>query len=190
MKESSDITDFSHFYTSWYSRATRFAIEYVADEYDAENIVQDVFLRLYELWDNAKEPRALSSSYLIAAIKNRCLDHLRSRMSMLQAKNQYHTELEDEVRFNYDSLESFHPHLFENISAEELLARALDKLPEKCRRIFIMNKIEHKKQKQIAQELDISVNTIESQMAIAWKKIKEELRFAPHILAIILQAYS
>ena len=54
--------------------------------------------------------------------------------------------------------------------------KAIENLPEKCRQIFVMNKIEGKKQKTIAQELNISINTVESQMAIAHKKLKELLK--------------
>jgi len=53
---------------------------------------------------------------------------------------------------------------------------AIESLPQKCREIFILNKIEGKKQKIIAQELNISINTVESQMAIAYKKLKEVLK--------------
>ena len=54
--------------------------------------------------------------------------------------------------------------------------KAINSLPEKCREIFIKNKIEGKKQKEIALELNISINTIESQMAIAYKKLRVELK--------------
>jgi RNA polymerase sigma factor (sigma-70 family) len=59
---------------------------------------------------------------------------------------------------------------------DAVIQNAIDSLPEKCRQIFVMNKIEGKKQKVIAQELNISVHTVESQMAIAYKKLKEALK--------------
>jgi len=59
---------------------------------------------------------------------------------------------------------------------DTIIQKAIDNLPEKCREIFVMNKIEGKKQKVIAQELNISIHTVESQMAIAYKKLKEALK--------------
>ena len=56
------------------------------------------------------------------------------------------------------------------------LERALDKLPEQCRKIFMMNKLEGVKQKEIARVLNLSVNTVETQMGIAYKKLREELK--------------
>lgn len=66
--------------------------------------------------------------------------------------------------------------ILEEKSIEQILSKAIDALPEKCREIFIKNKIEGKKQKEIAMELNISVNTVETQMGIAYKKLKTELK--------------
>jgi RNA polymerase sigma factor (sigma-70 family) len=53
---------------------------------------------------------------------------------------------------------------------------AINLLPYRCKQIFIKNKLEGKKQKEIADELDISIHTVESQMSIAYKKIREVLK--------------
>ena len=76
----------------------------------------------------------------------------------------------------YYSLEHFDLDILEEKSIEQILSKAIDALPEKCREIFIKNKIEGKKQKEIAMELNISVNTVETQMGIAYKKLKTELK--------------
>lgn len=52
----------------------------------------------------------------------------------------------------------------------------INSLPEKCREIFIKSKIEGKKQKDIAVEMNISLKTVENQMNIAYKKLKSELK--------------
>ena len=62
----------------------------------------------------------------------------------------------------------------------------IDSLPEKCREIFIKSKIEGKRQKDIATELNISLKTVENQMAIAYKKIKGELKdYLPLLLFLL-----
>ena len=63
---------------------------------------------------------------------------------------------------------------------------AVDSLPEKCREIFIKSKIEGKKQKDIAAELNISLKTVENQMDIAYKKIKSELKDYLPLLIFLL----
>ena len=87
---------------------------------------------------------------------------------------------------NLDSLEAFDNNLFSDQDIEKIISRALDTLSEKYRTIFIMSKIEGKKQKEIAQELNISINTIETQMGIAYKKLRIELKDYFPILLFIL----
>ena len=80
------------------------------------------------------------------------------------------------LRLNCSALEAFDTDLSRPDDVERIIMKAINSLPEKCREIFIKNKIEGKKQKEIALELNISINTIESQMAIAYKKLRVELK--------------
>ena len=68
---------------------------------------------------------------------------------------------------------------------ETILNNAILSLPERCREIFIKSKIEGKKQKEVALELNISVNTVETQIGIAYKKLREELKDYYPLLLIL-----
>lgn len=167
--------DFEQFYITWYSRAKYFAREYVTSESDAENIVQDVFLHLYERRDLMDAYTNLTA-YLFTSIKNRCLDYLRKWVLEQETAQEMQDEFDMELRMKYDSLEIFNTQFSDETDIGKLLNSALQKLPERCRDIFIMNKLEGKKQKEIAEELNLSINTVESQMGIAYKKLREELK--------------
>ena len=169
------MVDFEQFYITWYSRAKYFAREYVHSESDAENIIQDVFLHLYERRDLMDAYTNLTA-YLFTSIKNRCLDYLRKWVLEQETAQGVQDEFEMELRMKYDSLEIFNTQFSDETDLGELLDNALQKLPERCRNIFIMNKLEGKKQKEIAEELNLSINTVESQMGIAYKKLREELK--------------
>ena len=169
------MVDFEQFYITWYSRAKYFAREYVHSESDAENIIQDVFLHLYERRDLMDAYTNLTA-YLFTSIKNRCLDYLRKWVLEQETAQGVQDEFEMELRMKYDSLEIFNTQFSDETDIGELLDNALQKLPERCRNIFIMNKLEGKKQKEIAEELNLSINTVESQMGIAYKKLREELK--------------
>ena len=169
------MVDFEQFYITWYSRAKYFAREYVHSESDAENIIQDVFLHLYERRDLMDAYTNLTA-YLFTSIKNRCLDYLRKWVLEQETAQGVQDEFEMELRMKYDSLEIFNTQFSDETDIGELLDNALQKLPERCRNIFIMNKLEGKKQKEIAEELNLSINTVESQMRIACKKLREELK--------------
>lgn len=169
------MVDFEQFYITWYSRAKYFAREYVHSESDAENIIQDVFLHLYERRDLMDAYTNLTA-YLFTSIKNRCLDYLRKWVLEQETAQGVQDEFEMELWMKYDSLEIFNTQFSDETDIGELLDNALQKLPERCRNIFIMNKLEGKKQKEIAEELNLSINTVESQMGIAYKKLREELK--------------
>ena len=169
------MTNFERFYITCYSRAIYFAREYVLSESDAENIVQDVFLHLYEHCDRLDAYTNLTA-YLFTSIKNKCLDYLRKRVNEQEAVAEMQSEFDMTLRMKYDSLEILNTNFPDETDIEERLEQALQKLPERCRSIFVMNKLEGKKQQQIASELQISINTVESQMAIAYKKLREELK--------------
>ena len=175
MENQEQIKDFERLYIAYFSKMKRFAQEFVVSEEDAENIVHDVFL---EIW----EKKGVLSfqinllALLFTSIKNKCIDHLRHKMVVRDANS----ELEEEYRLNmqikFDSLEAFDQNLFNEKDIETLLMKAIDSLPEKCRTIFIKSKLEGKKQKEVAAELDITVNTVETQIGIAYKKLRLELK--------------
>ena len=143
-----------------------FAQEYVLSEEDAENIVQDVFT---ELWEK-KELLTYNINlvaFLFTSIKNRCIDHLRHDIVVREAVSQMQEEYQITLKVKLASLELFD---------QSLLSEVINSLPDKCREIFIKSKIEGKKQKDIAVEMNISLKTVENQMNIAYKKLKSELK--------------
>ena len=173
---------FEEAYVSHYARMKRFALQYVIYEEDAENIVQDVF---FELWEKQFEFNSIVNlnGFLFTILKNKCIDFLRRKMLKQKAADELQSEYGLTLRLNFDSLEALDNILFNEPDIDTLIQNAIESLPEKCRKIFVMSKIDGKKQKVIAQELNISVNTVESQMAIAYKKLKELLKdFAPSFI--------
>ena len=147
--------------------------------------MQDVFV---ELWEN-KEMLNMHMNliaYLFTTIKNKCLNHLRHKLVVQETANKLQEEYTISLRMNLDSLEVFDNNLFSDHDIEKIISRALDALPEKCRAIFIMSKIEGKKHNEIAQELNISINTVGSQIGIAYKKLRTELKDYLPILLFLL----
>lgn len=176
---------FESVYISHFSRMKRFAQEYVICEEDAENIVQDVFL---DLWEQQfiLMPRSNLVAFLFTATKNRCLDFLRHKIVIRKGTEKLLDDYIIELQIKLQSLEAFDDWIFSDPNIETVIQNAIENLPEKCREIFVLNKIEGKKQKTIAQELNISINTVESQMAIAYKKLKEILKDHIPLLIFLL----
>lgn len=182
MKESLTLTPqsdnhFDHIYVTYYPRMIRFARAYVVFDDDAENIVQDVFLLLWE----KREVLDLNVSlvpYLFTLVKNKCLDFIRHKtVSDEYAKEFQAKQLAlEQLNYTFSSEEDI----------EQIVATAMNKLPERCREIFIKSRVEGKKYKEIADELNISVNTVENQISIALKRLRVELKdYIPLLLFLL-----
>jgi RNA polymerase sigma-70 factor (ECF subfamily) len=143
---------------------------------DAENIVQDVFMML---WEKRRELNIQISltAYLFSLIKNKCIDHLRRQIIAETYKQ--------ELKMKLSSLEDMNQAFSSDEDIEGFINDALHKLPKRCREIFVMSRMEGKKYHEIAKELNLSVNTVENQMSVALKKLRIELKdYLPLILLL------
>lgn len=185
MSEKRSNINFEEIYVQYYSRLKRFAKEYVLLEEDAENIVQDVFVDLWERFQLLSSHQNLFA-FLFLSTKNKCIDFLRRKTVAQKAEEAALAEYHLTLRANYHTLESFNQLFFTEKDIDALIHKALESLPDKCREIFVKNKIEGKKQKEIARELNISVNTVENQMAIAYRKLRKQLKGLLPLLVFLL----
>ena len=176
---------FDEFYISWYSRAKRFARHYVLTDADAENMVQDVFLQLYEHW-SALDGTMNITAYLFTSLRNRCLNALRQQLKEQREHEQYCAEEVLMTQVKYGSLESIDATFRDDTDIVERIRQAVDALPEQCRRVFIMHKLEGLRNKDVARELGITVNTVEAQMKVAYRKLRIELRDCLPLLLLLV----
>lgn len=158
------MTDFDSIYQLYFTRLCRFARQYIGSQEDAESLVQDVFTNAWEKRDYVD----ISLPFLYTVVKTKCIDYLRHRM----VTEKYNREL----ALKLASLEYLDNTTTAEQELEHHVQQAIDRLPDKCRIIFLKSRLEGKKYKEIADELGLSVNTIENQMAIALKKLKKDLQ--------------
>lgn len=157
---------FDGIYIAYFRPLCRFAAAYVLSMQTAENIVQNVFVFLWEK-HNTLQIHTSISSYLYTLVKNKCIDYLRHQKTA--------QEYRAEQALKLTALEQLDTGLVSGEDIEKNVQQAIDKLPPKCREIFILNRVEGKKYREIADILEISVNTVENQMGIALKKLRKDL---------------
>lgn len=157
---------------------TRFSQAYVIAEEDAENIVQDIFLYL---WEHPEVLKTIDNmdAFLFTLVKNRCLNFLKHNLYINEKKRTLETAEEQEMQMNLYSLQQFDESFLTISEVENLIDEVIGKLPERCREIFILSRMEGLKYKEIAERLNISVNTVENQISIALRKLKIELGLPP-----------
>ncbi|MBO9618818.1 MAG: RNA polymerase sigma-70 factor [Niabella sp.] len=152
---------YNHFFPGLFS----FAQSIIDDKFKAEEIIEDVFVKL---WESKKMLPTITnlSHYLYIAVKHGCLNAVTRRKTT--------EELMPSADFQYKLLSTG-----DFIIEKENLAKinqAIEDLPEKCRLIFRLVKSEGLKYKEVAQLLDISVKTVDAQMYIAIQKIIATLK--------------
>ncbi len=164
---------FEELFNLYCKQLINFSRNYVKDKQIAENVVQDVFVSVWQNRTNL-DPTKMIKAYLFTAVKNNSLKHLRH----LNTENK---EIEDNLPYT-DDKERPDKKLDEK-EMELKIHQAIDELPEKCMEIFKMNRFENLKYAEIASILDISVKTVETQMGRALKKLRERLK--PLLIMIV-----
>ena len=90
------------------------------------------------------------------------------------------------TQVKYGSLESIDATFRDDTDIVERIRQAVDALPEQCRRVFIMHKLEGLRNRDVARELGITVNTVEAQMKVAYRKLRIELRDCLPLLLLLV----
>lgn len=155
-----------------------YAQKFLHDMHDSEEIVQELFINLWKNHDRIDESQSLNS-YMFVSVKNRCLNLLESRNSKSK-----HAKL---LWYLYVLKSTETNNAFQQLVASDLekdLTVALEHLPKECKRIFELSRLEGLKYQEIAERLNISIKTVETQMSRALTRLRLELKEYLTILLI------
>lgn len=166
---------FSKIYRIYFPKLVRFSREYVVSTEDAENIVQDIFMYLWEHRDML-ESLTNPNAFLFTLTKNRCIDFYRHKVRTESKKESLDALSERELKLKMEALQQFDENMFSVDDIDTLLNKAIAHLPEKCRQVFILSRMEGMKHEEIATQLNISVNTVQNHIVTALRKLKVELK--------------
>ena len=155
----------------YYALMGAIAYEYVEDYYISQNIVEDVMMSIWE----KREQLIISTSvksYLLTSVHNKCIDYLRSRSREAEVFS-----LESEI----GSSSCYIPdqEMFEQIVLSELekkIEEIIQSMPEECKKVFLLSRYGNKSYAEIANELNISVNTVKYHIKKALSLFREELK--------------
>lgn len=158
-----DQKSFKAIFMKYYSPLVILADRYIHSLSESEDVVQDMF---FHLWKNRKNIQIKTSlrSLLLASVKNRSIDYVRKF----------------KVRDKYESLcmerdSQAEDILYSESELKDALNKALSKLPEKVKQVFLMNRFQGLRYSDIAQKNGISVKTVEAYMTKALKMLRYEM---------------
>ena len=161
MPQTDNNINFDDLFRYNYRPLCMYALHYLQDVDLSEDIVQESYAAL---WEKLQEGVHVLNrkSYLYMMVRNRCLDHLRKKGIPTESLKPYDT---------YGIIDDDDAQ--ERSQTEAKLWTAIDSLPEKCREVFILSKRDGLKYEEIAEELNLSVNTVRNQISKALKVLKE-----------------
>jgi RNA polymerase sigma-70 factor (ECF subfamily) len=162
-----DVGQFELLFRSSYVSLVRYANTLLKDHDYAEEVVQDLFLRL---WQNREKIKIESSlnGYLFRSVHNSCLHYIEHNKVV-----ERHAE---EISYQQSQIQDSPSDILLYKELQEKIAAILEKLPERCGKIFYMNRFEGLKYTEIAKKLSVSVKTVESNMGKALKEFRRELK--------------
>lgn len=178
--KSGDDKAFELLYRQYFVRLCAFANKFVHEPTIAEEIVQEVFLKI---WKNRSFLKDINTekSYLFQAVQNTSFNELAKQKKM----DSYQSILKEV----YQTKSEFDAH--DSLLAKELqqkINKLIDELPDQCRKIYLLSRNEGLKYKQIAQKLDISIKTVETQISRALKKLR--LGLQGYLTLLLISLYS
>lgn len=157
----------------WYLRLFNFANGYLNNEENTKEVLQDVFLKL---WDNRTKLAETTNlnAYLFTLTRNRCIDLIRREKLMLQ----FRADKQEEYHRLSENFDALSDPILDDIFAMEIQSevnRAIGSLPEQCRKVFILSRTNGLKNKEISESLELSEKTVESHLTKALKTIRMAL---------------
>ncbi|GBF21345.1 RNA polymerase sigma-70 factor (ECF subfamily) [Arenibacter algicola] len=175
---------FEYYFKEYYNSIVGFAIQFIGDKDKAGSIAQDAFIKL---WENREKVQKINGirSFLYTSVKTDCLNLIRHNKvvrkyesKQLQAReSSLHTEILNSL--NFDSV------TFSEL--ESLIEKSIEELPDKCKLVFVKKRFENKKNKEIADELGITLKAVEANITRATKFLK--LRLSHYVLLIIIYCF-
>lgn len=172
---SNDKQALEQLFSKYYRALSIYALKFIDDVQAAEDLVQEFFVRF---WEEKKYLHVKGSlkNYLFTSIRNRSFNYLES---FHHAKKDYIDNLKEVFTFEQFTDD-------ELAEKKEKLNKEISELPEKMQEVLKMIVFENKKYKEVAEELDVSLNTVKTQYSRALKKLRSSL----DIIVLILVSSS
>nr|WP_129730947.1 RNA polymerase sigma-70 factor [Parabacteroides goldsteinii] len=156
-----DYTSYNKLFVRYYSRLCCYVYRLLGEKEDAEDVVQDLFLTL---WNNRKKIAIGEnvSGYLYKMARNLALNHIRTRSN-------YKTVLENRE----EQLSYYEENPLETEEFRMALYNCINLLPGRCKEVLLLHRVKGLKQKEIADQLSISVKTIKNQIWASLQRLKK-----------------
>lgn len=170
LKEQEKKRKFEQFFILTFPKVKAFAWKVLKSEDDAEDIAQDIFVKLWsnpELWDNVET----WNSYIYTMVRNHIYNFLKHKS----------VEFDYQAQLSREDSPSFESDVHDQLYAKEielLIKLTLDNMPEQRKRVFIMSRQKGMSNQEIADNLQLSIRTVERHIYLALQDLKKTILIA------------
>ena len=185
MKDSPDVYCFNRLYSDYKKRFIYFAKTYVDNYAVAEDIVID---SLIYYWENrlSLEQHTNVPAYILTVIKNKCLNYLHREHLREEMEKHISDKEAWELKIRIATLEVCDPDKLFSDEIQSIISKTLDSLSEQSREIFIRSKYENQTNRVIADELGLSIKSIEYHMTKVLKLLRNALKDYLHLICFFV----
>ncbi len=172
-----DLRAYESIFHKYYGYLCLYANQILSDTESAEEIVQDFFV---DLWDKREKLSVETSlkNYFSRSVKNRCINHIQHNKIKAKYAQKVMSELQNNDNYEDNYVE---------YDLLEKIEESIQLLPEKRREIFQLSRNEGLKYREIAEKLNISIKTVETQMSLAIKTLRDKLKkYIPFIILFLI----
>lgn len=172
---------FERLYNTYFDRLMFYALRFVNEQSEAEDIISDVFFQLWQRHDEIDFSKGIAT-YLYRAVATHALSYLRHRkvsairLELLESVSDRRIDFID-----HDSIVD----TMEQDDRASGLRRAINELPEKSRQAFTLSYINHLRSKDIAEVMGISQRTVETHIYKALKILREKLKYLMYLIIVL-----
>lgn len=172
-------------FLKYYSELCVYAASILGSKDVSEEIVQDVFVRF---WESRNKITIQSSirAYLYKTVHNQCINQIES----WKIREKYSSNISNEYKHNLNSIPFTGDYPIANLIVKELeekIKESIDALPDQCKEVFYLIRFKNKSYQETANQLNISLNTVKTQMQRAIFKLKAMLQeYLPLFISIFI----
>lgn len=169
-----DVQAYERLFKEYYKFLCSYAFGLTKDRHITEEIVEEFFV---DLWNNRQKINITTSvrSYFVGSIHNRCLNYLQREKPKFISSDDISKLIDHEGTVGDRLIAIEAPSLLTK-ELESVLSNAIEKLPPGAKEIFLLSRHEDLSYDEIAQKLNVSLNTVKTQMKIALSKLREYLK--------------
>lgn len=170
-------------FSIYFPRLNDFARNVVKDDVISQDIVQEVFVKI---WEKKNEIESINlEAFLFCLVRNCCIDYIKhlkvvnNRMQEIQISSKY----EELYRIDFIGDE---PYVLIEQELKQKIEKTIESLPERCREVFILSRMNGMKNKEIAERLDINIKNVERHLSRAMQSFRQNFSEELPIALIIL----